>query len=144
MSIEYKIVSRVKQFDESLQSKVLNYINSLAESNGISLRKDVLDLEEITAEVVKFADQYGIIKAGVFGSYARGEAEDESDVDLLFEFKEVIGLMKLGGLIIDLEEALGKKVDVLQFCAINPQIRDHVLQEVKLIYEQGRSATEIH
>jgi len=144
MSIEYKIVSRVKQFDESLQSKVLNYINSLAESNGISLRKDVLDLKEITAEVIKFADQYGIIKAGVFGSYARGEAEDESDVDLLFEFKEVIGLMKLGGLIIDLEEALGKKVDVLQFCAINPQIRDHVLQEVKLIYEQGRSATEIH
>ena len=144
MSIEYKIVSRVKQFDESLQSKVLNYINSLAESNGISLRKEVLDLKEITAEVIKFADQYGIIKAGVFGSYARGEAEDESDVDLLFEFKEVIGLMKLGGLIIDLEEALGKKVDVLQFCAINPQIRDHVLQEVKLIYEQGRSATEIH
>ena len=59
MSIEYKIVSRVKQFDESLQSKVLNYINSLAESNGISLRKDVLDLKEITAEVIKFADQYG-------------------------------------------------------------------------------------
>ena len=144
MSIEYKIVSRVKQFDESLQSKVLNYINSLAESNGISLRKEVLDLKEITAEVIKFADQYGIIKAGVFGSYARGEAEDESDIDLLLEFKEVIGLMKLGGLIIDLEEALGKKVDVLQFCAINPQIRDHVLQEVKLIYEQGRSATEIH
>src|SRR5665648_418581 len=137
MSIEYKIVSRVKQFDESLQSKVLNYINSLAESNGIRLRQDVL-------EVIKVADQYGIVKAGVFGSYARGEANDESDIDLLFEFKKVIGLMKLGGLIIDLEEALGKKVDVLQFCAINPQIRDHVLQEVKIIYEQGRGTSEIH
>jgi len=68
---------------------------------------------------------------------SRGEANDESDIDLIFEFKEVIGLMKLGGLIIDLEEALGKKVDVLRFCTINPQIRDHVLQEVKIIYEQG-------
>jgi predicted nucleotidyltransferase len=144
MSIEYKIVSRVKQFDESLQSKVLNYINSLAESNGIKLRKDILDLKEIAAEVIKVVDQYGIVKAGVFGSYARGEANDESDIDLIFEFKEVIGLMKLGGFIIDLEEALGKKVDVLQFCAINPQIRDHVLQEVKLIYEQGRITSELH
>ncbi|MCB8818310.1 nucleotidyltransferase family protein [Desulfosporosinus shakirovi] len=140
MSIENKIVSRVKQFDESLQSKVLNYINSLAESNGIKLKQDVLDLKEITAEVIKVVDQYGVVKAGVFGSYARGEANDESDIDLLFEFKEVIGLMKLGGLKADLEEALGKKIDIFQFCAINPQIRDHVLQEVKIIYEQGRSA----
>lgn len=144
MSIENKITSRVKQFDETLQSKVLNYINSLAESNGIRLKQDVLDLEEITAEVIKVADQYGIVKAGVFGSYARGEANDESDIDLLFEFKEVIGLMKLGGLKIDLEETLGKQVDVLQFCAINSQIRDHVLQEVKIIYEQGRSTSGIH
>jgi len=144
MSIENKIVSRVKQFDESLQSKVLNYINSLAESNGIRLKQDILDLKEITAEVIKVIDQYGIVKAGVFGSYARGEANDESDIDLLFEFKEVIGLMKLGGLKIDLEEALGKQVDVLQFCSINPQIHDHVLQEVKIIYEQGRGASEIH
>lgn len=144
MSIENKITSRVKQFNETLQSKVLNYINSLAESNGIRLKQDVLDLEEITAEVIKVADQYGIVKAGVFGSYARGEANDESDIDLLFEFKEVIGLMKLGGLKIDLEETLGKQVDVLQFCAINSQIRDHVLQEVKIIYEQGRSTSGIH
>lgn len=144
MSIENKITSRVKQFDETLQSKVLNYINSLAESNGIRLKQDVLDLEEIAAEVIKVADQYGIVKAGVFGSYARGEANDESDIDLLFEFKEVIGLMKLGGLKIDLEETLGKQVDVLQFCAINSQIRDHVLQEVKIIYEQGRSTSGIH
>jgi len=144
MSIENKIVSRVKQFDENLQSKVLNYINSLAESNGIRLKQDILDLKEIVAEVMKVVDQYGIVKAGVFGSYARGEANDESDIDLLIEFKEVIGLMKLGGLKIDLEEALSKPVDVLQFCAINPQIRDHVLQEVKIFYEQGRSTSEIH
>lgn len=144
MSIENKITSRIKQFDESLQLKLLIYINSLAESNGIKLKQDVLDLKEISAEVIKIADQYGIVKAGVFGSYARGEANDESDIDLLFEFREVIGLMKLGGLKIDLEEALGKKVDVLQFCAINSQIRDYVLQEVKIIYEQGRSTPEIH
>lgn len=144
MSIENKIVSRVKQFDESLQSEVLKYINSLAESKGIKLKQDILDLKEIVAEVINVVDLYGIVKAGVFGSYARGEANDESDIDLLFEFKEVIGLMKLGSLKIDLEEALGKKVDILQFCAINPQIRDHVLQEVKIIYEQGRSTSNIH
>lgn len=144
MGIENKIASRVKQLDETLQAKVLNYINSLAESSGIKLKQDILDLQEITVEVAKVADQYGIVKAGVFGSYARGEANDESDIDLIFEFKDVIGLMKLGGLKIDLEESLGKNIDILQFCAINSQIRDQVLQEVKIIYEQGRSTSEIH
>ena len=52
--------------DESLQAKVLNYINSLAESNGIKLRKDVLDIKAITAEVIKFVEKYGIVKVKGF------------------------------------------------------------------------------
>lgn len=144
MSIEKKITNRVKQLDYSLKEKVLQYINSLAESKGIELKLDVLELQAIAAEITKIADTYGIIKAGVFGSYARGEANSESDVDLLLEFNGVIGLMKLGHLKIDLEETLGKEIDILQFCAINPLIRDHVLQEVKIIYDKGRSPSEIH
>jgi predicted nucleotidyltransferase len=42
--------------------------------------------------------------------------------------------MKLGGLKVDLEEALGKRVDILQFCSINPQIRDQVMQEVTIFF----------
>lgn len=111
----------------------------MAESKGIELKLDVLELQDIAAEIFKITETYGIIKAGVFGSYARGEANSESDVDLLLEFNGVIGLMELGNLKIDLEEALGKKIDILQFCAINPLIRDHILQEVKIIYDKGRS-----
>jgi predicted nucleotidyltransferase len=134
MSIESKITSKVKQLDKNLQLKILDYINSLVESNGIKLKQDVLEIKEIAAEVIKLVDQYGIIKAGLFGSYARGEANEESDIDLIFEFNEVIGLMKLGGLKVDLEEALGKRVDILQFCSINPQIRDQVMQEVTIFF----------
>ncbi len=58
MSIANKITTRIKQFDESLQSKVLNYINSLAESNGIMLKQDVVDHKEIADQVIKVVDQY--------------------------------------------------------------------------------------
>ena len=98
MSIEKKITASVKQLDESLKEKVLEYINSSAESKGIKLKPDVLELEYIGAEIFKVADKYDIIKAGIFGSYARGEANSESDIDLLLEFNGVIGLMKLGNL----------------------------------------------
>lgn len=144
MSIDKKINDRVKQLDYSLKEKVLQYINSLAKSKGIELKVDVLELKDIAAEISRIAAAYGIIKAGIFGSYARGEASSESDIDLLLEFNGVIGLMRLGHLKSDLEETFGKKIDILQFCAINPLIRDHVLQEVIIIYDQGHSPSEIH
>lgn len=58
--------------------------------------------------------QYKIKKAILFGSYATGKANDKSDIDLIVEFEEeAISLFDLAGLKYDLEEILGKKVDVI-------------------------------
>lgn len=72
----------------------------------------IYTVNEIRDIVKPVADQYGIEEIWLFGSYARGEATEKSDVDLLVRYKKGLGL-KFVGFVCDLEEALGLHVDVL-------------------------------
>jgi hypothetical protein len=65
----------------------------------------------------------------VFGSAARGEAGAESDVDILVDLDADRSLLDLGGLLMDLQDLLGRKVDVVTENALHWYIRDRVLQE---------------
>ena len=71
----------------------------------------------------------GVTKAGIFGSYARGEQHKASDVDMLIQFKGRKSLLDLVGLEQELEEVLGKKVDLLTYRSINHLIKDRILKE---------------
>ncbi|NJD03292.1 MAG: nucleotidyltransferase family protein [Ruminiclostridium sp.] len=93
--------------------------------------------EDIFANLKPYIDEYGIKRAGVFGSYARGQAKESSDIDLIFDFQKDFGLFDLLRFKIDLEEKLGKNVDILEFSSIDPSIRENILREVVMIYEQG-------
>lgn len=77
--------------------------------------------------------RYPIRSMGVFGSFARGEAGEDSDLDVLVEFGGNIGLFDVAGLQIDLSEALGMKVDLANKAALKPRIGRRILAEVRMV-----------
>jgi len=72
---------------------------------------------------------------GVFGSWSRGEATDESDIDLIARFSKRKGLAEIIRIERELSEILGRKVDLLTEGAISPYLTDRIRKEVKVIYE---------
>lgn len=78
--------------------------------------------------------QYGVSRAGIFGSYARGEATDASDLDLLVDLPKGSSLLDLVGLQMDLSDALGLEVNATTYRALHAAIRDRVLaDEVRVL-----------
>ncbi|MCA9439849.1 MAG: nucleotidyltransferase family protein, partial [Candidatus Omnitrophica bacterium] len=78
-------------------------------------------------------ERYGVSKIGVFGSYGRNEATEESDIDLLVEFDRPIGLLKFIELEGQLGELLGGKVDLVTQAALKPHIGKRILDEVAMV-----------
>lgn len=73
---------------------------------------------------------YGVVKASVFGSVARGEERMGSDVDFLVEFEPGRTLLDLAGLQIALSQALDRNVDIATKGSLHPRLRDRILQEL--------------
>jgi uncharacterized protein len=80
-------------------------------------------------QVLRIAAKYGARHLRVFGSSARGEADDASDIDFLVELEPGRSLLDLGGLQFELQSLLGRPVDVLTERALKPRIRERVLRE---------------
>ena len=81
------------------------------------------------AAILAIAARHGVQRVHVFGSFARGDARADSDVDLLIEAGPRTPPWFPGGLLVDLEEALGRRVDVAEESTLHPLIRDRVLHE---------------
>lgn len=79
------------------------------------------------------ARRYGAYDIRIFGSVARGEATDASDVDFLVKLSPDRSLLDLGGLLMDLRELLGVEVDVVTEKGLRARIREQVLQEAVLL-----------
>lgn len=75
------------------------------------------------------AQHHGVTNLRVFGSMARGDADESSDVDLLVLPLPGTSLFDLGGLLADAEDLLGRRVDVVSERSLHPLIRDRVLAE---------------
>ena len=86
-------------------------------------------LEKKREEILEIAAKYGARNVRVFGSVARGEADPQSDIDLLVEFEPGRSLLDHAGLWLELQEALGCKVDVVSDRGIKARIRERVLRE---------------
>jgi hypothetical protein len=80
-------------------------------------------------EILEIAKRHGAEDVRIFGSVARGEAVDSSDVDLLVHVRQDHSAWFPGGLIADLEELLGRQVHVVTVGALNEGIRENVLRE---------------
>lgn len=79
--------------------------------------------------ILETARKYGASNVRVFGSVARGEADQQSDIDLLVDMESSRSLLDLAALLVDLEELLGCKVDVVPEDCLRERIRDRVLKE---------------
>ena len=86
-------------------------------------------IQKIKAQIVPVLKKYAVSKASLFGSVTRNEATEDSDIDLLVEFGGEKSLLDLSGLKIDLEELLGRKVDVLTYDSLHPLLRERILAE---------------
>lgn len=88
------------------------------------------EIEKIKAKISPILKKNKVTKAGVFGSYARGEQRKDSDVDIAVEINDknmsLIGFIRLIRL---LEKTLNKKVDLVEYSAIKSLIRDRILKE---------------
>ena len=80
-------------------------------------------------QILKLAMQRGARRIRVFGSMARDQARPTSDVDFLIEMQTGKSAFALGGLLMDLQDLLGRHVDVVTPNALHPAIRDKVLKE---------------
>ena len=90
--------------------------------------------KEIEEKVISFLKECGSKKISIFGSYVRGEATPESDLDIIVDFEESISLLDIVGFEMDLSERLGIKVELLTEKSISPYIIEDVLAEAKVIY----------
>jgi predicted nucleotidyltransferase len=79
--------------------------------------------------ILQIAAKHGARNVRVFGSVARGEADDQSDIDFLVDMEPGRSLLDLGGLLMDLQDLLGRNVDVVTERGLKPRIRERVLHE---------------
>jgi len=86
-------------------------------------------LREKREEILKLAAKHGARNVRIFGSVARGEADEQSDVDFLVDMQPGRSLFDMGGLLMDLRELLGRDVDVITERGLKPRIRARVLRE---------------
>jgi predicted nucleotidyltransferase len=80
-------------------------------------------------EILRLAAKRGASNVRVFGSVARGEDDEKSDVDFLVDLEPGRSLLDLGGLLMDLQDLLGRKVDVVTEKGLRQRIRDRVVRE---------------
>lgn len=86
------------------------------------------NLNKLKKVIVDTLKKYGIKKAGIFGSYVRGEQKEDSDIDIIVEYPKGMGF----GFVriqFDLEEKLGKKVDLITYKGIHPLLKKRILSE---------------
>ncbi len=82
-------------------------------------------------EILALADRHGVRNVRVFGSMARGEADERSDVDLLVTLPPDKTGLALGDLLMDVQDLLQRRVDLVTEGALHPTLRDRVLQEAQ-------------
>ena len=88
-----------------------------------------------TNALINICRENDVAKLQIFGSTARGEANDDSDIDLLVEFSKRKSLLALVSVERKMSAALGRKVDLLTEAAISPYLRDQIKRDLRVVYE---------
>ena len=93
-----------------------------------------MEIAEIKKRILPVIKQYEIKKVGVFGSFAKNSFTDSSDVDILVELDSNLSLLDFVRIKLDFEDSLNKKVDLVEYKAIKPRLRERILSEEVRIY----------
>ena len=99
----------------------------------------VMSTTLISKAIADYFKTQPVVKAWIFGSFARGEDTPLSDVDLLVQYEEDgISLLKHAAMICELEKILDRPVDIVEDGTLRPRVRESVNQDRRLIYERER------
>ena len=106
-----------------------------SQNTGEKQKKMVNSLEEVKKLAIPILKAHKIKKAAVFGSFARGDFDDKSDVDILIEPPdEEFSLLDLARLKVGLEDALRRQIDLVTYDSIYEPIKDRIMKESKPLY----------
>jgi len=97
-----------------------------------------MTVETIKKKITPILKRKGVLKAAVFGSFARGEETKSSDVDILVQLAKNKSLLDLVGLKFDMEDRLGRGVDIVSYGGISKFLKDIILKDQKVIYESKK------
>jgi hypothetical protein len=95
-----------------------------------------MNIQELKKQITPILEKYDVRRASLFGSFARGQENSESDIDVLVELGDRRGLFVLAGLKRELEEKTGMEVDLLTYNSINPLLKEDILKDEFSIYER--------
>lgn len=88
-----------------------------------------MSIDNIKSAIRPVLEKNGITKAGIFGSFARNESNQNSDLDILVKIEKNISLLDFIGIKLELEDILGRKVDLVEYDAIKPSLKEFILKE---------------
>ncbi len=92
-------------------------------------------LEYLKSQQEQYSEKFGIKFIGLFGSFARDEADDESDIDILYEIKKdkKLSMFAYLKLLNELENNFHKKVDLVRERTLKPQIKDYIYRDLTYV-----------
>ncbi|WP_407420817.1 nucleotidyltransferase family protein [Methanobrevibacter sp.] len=95
-------------------------------------------IEEIKKRVIPIVREYGVISFSLFGSYAKGTADEDSDLDFVMDKGNLNGLIQYVSLVNDLEKEFGCHVDLISKGSSNKEFLSSIRNDEVLLYEQER------
>jgi len=99
------------------------------------LRDIILHMKQDINDIIQILQSYKVKKIALFGSYARGDNNEKSDIDILIEPASRTTLFDMAGMQIDLKASLKKSVDLITYGSISPILKDNILKDEKVIYQ---------
>ena len=117
---DFEIIKKEREADKKMQ---------------IKKTKPNKEIEKIKSKIIKILKKNKVSKAGIFGSYSRGEQKQNSDIDIVVKIEDKnMSLLGFIGLKLKLEDVLGKKVDIVEYAALKPLIKNRILnEEIRII-----------
>lgn len=90
-----------------------------------------MSIQTVKKKILPILKRQDVVKAALFGSFVRGEAKKSSDIDILIQYKSnnKKSLFDFVGLKLELEDKLKRKVDLVEYSALHPLLKDRILKE---------------
>lgn len=105
----------------------------------MNINDALMSTQMMNEKIAAYFKTQPVLKAWIFGSFARGEEKPWSDVDILVQYdrQQPIGILKLAGMKVDLENLLGNEVDLVEEGTLRPWAVESVNRDKRLIYERA-------
>ena len=104
---------------------------------AINVNSQTMSTQAMTQLIAEYFKTQPVLKAWIFGSYARGEQTADSDIDILIQPEKSVGLFKLSGMHLDLQELLNLEVDLVTVKGLMSFARESADRDKILIYERA-------